>query len=324
MNVLRMTLVCGLVLFGVLGSVQAQEKYPTRLIEFVVQSAPGGSADVAARLYTDELAKALKVPITAVNRAGGAGIQGVTYVTRAEKDGYTLLQGSGTSIIILPLISKEATYDPLKDLVPLGHFVSVPTVLAVRSDSPFKTLAELIEYARKNPEKLKNSTGGLGTFSYFNLELLCVETKVKITTIPFKSGGEALPALLGGHVDMASNTLTTLGPQIAAGKVRGLAITSKKRDPDFPNLPTTAELGYPNVSFSTWFGVFAPAGVPQSVTSVLVPALEKIFKDPEVVKRAEKAQFTVDYKGPDEFRKFIEREITLASKVAEGAKLAKE
>lgn len=324
MSMLRRTWVCGLVLFVFLGVPEAQEKYPNRLIEFVVQSAPGGSADVAARLYSDDLAKVLKVPITAVNRAGGAGIQGVTYVTRAKKDGYTLLQGSGTSIIILPLTSKEATYDPLKDLVPLGHFVSVPTVIGVRSDSPFKTLAELIEFARKNPEKLKNSTGGIGTFSYFNLELLCVENKIKITTIPFKSGGEALPALLGGHVDMASNTLTTLGPQIAAGKVRGLAITSKKRDPDFPNLPTTAELGFPNVSFSTWFGVFAPAGVPQSVTSVLVPALEKIFKDPDVVKRAEKAQFTVDYKGPDEFRKFIENEMALAAKVAEAAKLTKE
>ena len=314
-------LVCGFTFLYFLVRAQAQEKYPNRQIELVVAFAPGGSADIATRIYSDDLAQALKVPITVVNRAGGAGIQGTSYVVKAKKDGYTLFGSSGTPLVIMPAISKEVTYNPLKDLIPLGHFGFAPSVFAVRSDCPFKTLEELVEYARRNPGKLKNGAGGLGTESYINLEILSSKTKIKITTIPFKSGGEAMPALLGGHVDMSSNTLATIGPQIKAGKLRGLAISSKTRHSDFPNMPTTAELGYPEANFCVWFGTFAPAGVPQSVLNVLIPVLERVFKNPEVVDRAMKAGITVEYKGPEGLRKSMESEIRIVEKVAQEANL---
>jgi tripartite-type tricarboxylate transporter receptor subunit TctC len=191
--------ICAVVFFALLGTSQAKG-YPERPIEMVIPMAPGGGADVAARIFSDELGKALKVPIVAVNRAGGSGIQASLYVARAKKDGYTLLEGSGTSLIIMPVINKEATYDPLKDFIPVGQFASVPSAFVVRAESPFRTLNDLIEYARANPGKLKNGAGGLGTESYFNLELLCAKNKIKITTIPFKSGGEALPEIGRAHV----------------------------------------------------------------------------------------------------------------------------
>jgi tripartite-type tricarboxylate transporter receptor subunit TctC len=220
-------------------------------------------------------------------------------------------------------ISPEVTYNPSKDLIPLGQIASIPSIFGVRSDSPFKTLDELIEYARKNPGKLKNCAAGLGAESQFNLEILCSYNKIKITTVPYQSGGEALPAILGGHVDIASLSLSTLGPQIKAGKLRGLAISSKARHPDFPNIPTTTELGHPYANLRIWSGMFAPVGVPQSVVDVLVPAVEKVFNHPDVVARATKAGFTMEFKGPEELRKFIESEIKIMGKVAQEAGLAK-
>ncbi len=316
-------LLCGLTSFIVCGAGLAQEKYPSRPIEMVVPFAPGGSADVAARTYSDDLSKALKVAVNVVNRAGGSGIQGVTFVVRGKKDGYTILGTTGTPLVIMPAISKEVTYDPLKDVIPIGYFGLAPSVFAVRNDSPFKTLKELIEYARQNPGKLKNGAGGVGTESNFNLVLLCSKAKINITSIPFQSGGEALPAVLGGHVDMTSNTLATLGPQLKAGTLRGLGIGTKKRHPDYPDIPTTAELGYPDVNVSVWFGMFVPTGVPKQVVDALVPVVEKVFTSPEVIQRAEKAGIDADYMGPEELRKHMEVQIPTIEKVAREANIPK-
>ncbi len=305
------------------GGAGAEAPYPNRPIELVVPVTPGGVSDITVRTYSEELSRILKVPVILVNRAGGAGIQGTTYVLRARKDGYTLLAGSITLLVILPIISKEANYDPLKDLVPLGHFVSVPNVICVKSDSPFQTLNELVEYARKNPGKLKYGTSGLGSADYFNVEILCSKTNTKMTAIPFKGGGEALISLLGGHVDLTFQTLATNAAQLKAGKLRALAITAKTRDPGFPNIPTTAELGHPYPFLYPWFGAFAAAGLPKPALNTLVPAVEKAFKNPAVVERATKADLMVDYKGPAEFRKFIESQIRVVEKVAQDAKLIK-
>ena len=316
-------LVCGLILFSFLNVGQTQEKYPNRTIELVVPMAPGGSLDTATRIYSDDLARILKVPVTVVNRAGGTGITGATYVAEAKKDGYTLLQGSSNSLITMPVVSKEVTYDPLKDFAPIAHFVSVPSMFAVKIDSPFKTLGELIEYARKNPGELKNGAAGILSESQFNLEVICSQNKIMIKTVPYKSGGEALPALLGGHVDLSTISLTTLAPQVKAGKLRGLAVTSKARHPDFPDIPTTTELGYPYADFNVWNGLFAPAGVPQFVLDVLLPVAEKVFKNPEVVNRAKKAGFTVEYMNPEALHKFMESKIEITRKIAKEANLIK-
>jgi tripartite-type tricarboxylate transporter receptor subunit TctC len=320
----RWALICllGSLLFVTfLDRAEAEERYPSRPIELVVPMAPGGSNDTSARIYNDDLSKALKVPVIVVNRPGGTGITGATYVAKGKKDGYTLLQGSANSLITMPVVSKEAAYDPLKDFVPLGYLASVPSVFAVRTDSPFKTLAELIDYARKNPGKLKNGAAGVLSESQFNMEVLCSQEKIVIKTVPYKSGGEALPAILGGHVDLTTLTLTTLVSQIKAGKLRALAITSKNRHPDLPDVPTTAELGHSYARFSTWFGVFAPAGVPKPVVTVLVPTLAKIFKNPAIEQRALKAGLTVDYKNPEELRKFMESAIQITEKTARDANL---
>jgi tripartite-type tricarboxylate transporter receptor subunit TctC len=319
----RSALICGLILFAFLGTTLAADKYPTRAIELVVPFSPGGSADVGARSYSDLLAQHLKVPVTVVNRAGGTGIQGTTYVIKGKKDGYTLLGSTDTPLMVMPVISKEVTYDPLKDVVPIGYFGYAPSVFAVKADSPFKTLAELIDYARKNPGKLKNASSGPGAESHFNLQLLCHKENLKIGSIPFKGGADAVVALLGGHTDMSSNTVASLGHHLKAGTVRGLAISSKKRHPEFPSIPTTAELGHPDLNFEVWIALFAPAGVPQEVIDVLVPAAEKAFKDPEARQRAINAGLVVDYMGPQETAKLLESGLATIRKVAKAAEMAK-
>jgi tripartite-type tricarboxylate transporter receptor subunit TctC len=316
-------LVCGLILFVFYGFCLAQDKYPSRPIELVAPFGAGGSADLAARAYSDDLSKLLKVPVNVVNRAGGTGIQGTTYVIKGKKDGYILLGTTGTPLMIMPAISKEVTYDPIKDLVPIGYFGLAPSVFAVRTDSPFKTMKELIEYARQNPGKLKSGSGGIGTESNFNLGILCHKEKIKITSVPFQSGGEVLPALLGGHVDMSSNTLATLGPQFKAGGLRGLGIATKKRHLEFPDIPTMIEMGHPEVNFSTWFGLFAPTGVPKQVVDVLVPAIEKVFNNPEVVQRATKLGIEVDYMDPAEFKAHMEIQMKVAENVARETNMQK-
>lgn len=317
-------LVCLLNCFMFLADAQAEKEYPSYPIELVVLMAPGGGADTAARTYSEELGRVLKVPVNVVNRPGGAGVVALTYVSKAKKDGYTLVQGSSSGFVITPIINKASvTYDPLKDFKPVGMFVSVPSVFAVKSDSPFKTLGELIEYARKNPGKLTNATAGLGAESHFNLEILCAKNNIKITTIPYDSGGQALPDLLGGHVDMVSLSLPTLGPHIKAGKLRGLAVTTLKRAPDFPNIPTATELGHPDVSLCTWYGILAPNGVPQQVLDVLVPTVEKVFKDPVMIQQALRRGFLAEYKDPGEFMKFLESQTRIYEQAAKNANLIK-
>lgn len=301
----------------------AQDKYPSRAIELVVPFSPGGTADVAARTYSDVLGKNLKVTVNVVNRAGGTGIQGTTYVIRSKKDGYTLLGTTDTPLMIMPVINKEVTYDPLKDVIPIGHLGYAPGLIAVKSDSPFKTLRELVEYARQNPGKLKNSSAGIGTESFFNLQILCSKEKIKIPTIPFKSGGEAMVSLLGGHTDLTSSSLASLKPQLKAGTIRGLAIFTKTRHPEFSNIPTAHELGYPEIILNVWSAVFAPAGVPNDVLDVLVPTVEKTFKDPEVIQRATNAGLIVEYLGPEETRKLLETGFNIVKKLAPEAGLIK-
>jgi tripartite-type tricarboxylate transporter receptor subunit TctC len=301
-------IVCGLTFLFFLCGVQAQEKYPNRTIELVVPFAPGGTTDLTARIYTETLAQTLKTPVTINNKPGGGGITGILYVTRAKKDGYTLLNAAGAQMSIVPIITREATFDTLRDFIPLGHFGYVPSVFVVRPDSPITSFRGLVEYARKSPGQLRNAVGGFGTGSYCNLQILVTKNNLNINTIPFGSGGETVTALLGGHVDMTSSGFMTLGPHIKAGRLRPLATVAKNRHPDFPNIPTTAEEGYPYVNFCDWLGAFAPIGVPQYAQDVLVKALEKVFKDPQVGERAKAVFLTPDYKNPQEFRKFIESE----------------
>lgn len=302
----------------------AQEVYPSRAIELVVPWGPGGSGDLSARAYNDTLGRALKVPISVVNRAGGSGVAGISYVMHAKNDGYTLLAGDQACIVISPLLMKEPAFDPLKDLVPIAYMGSSCSVFAVRADSQFTSLNQLIDYAKKNPGKLNNAVAGFGTAGQFNTEILSSHNNLNIVSIPFKSGPEAVTAVIGGHADLVASSFITLGPHIKSGRLRALAVSSGRRFPAFPDIPTTTEAGHPYVNIVYWGGaLFAPPGTSQRVISVLASAAEKAFNDPQVIERARNAYIDVEYKNGAELKKYLDVEIPRTAKIINDAKMEK-
>ncbi|HME46163.1 MAG TPA: tripartite tricarboxylate transporter substrate binding protein [Syntrophorhabdales bacterium] len=304
------------------GGASAEEKYPTRSIEMVIPFAPGGATDVGARITADELAKVLKVAVTPVNKPGASGTTGGAYILTKKSDGYAIFAATGGPVINAPLVLPDVSYDVFKDFIPVAYFASVPNVFVVKGDSPWKSLKDLIDYAKKNPGKVTCGSAGTGTESHINFEILKSLTKADMTHVPFKSGGDVIPAVLGGHVTMGVNVIAAAGPQIKAGTLKGLGITSSKRLPDYPGVPTNAEQGFPQINVSTWLGYLVTAGTPAPVVKTLAAAFEKAIKSPELIQKAEKAGYVVEYKNPQEFKKYLEEQYAQVSKVVKEAGIA--
>jgi tripartite-type tricarboxylate transporter receptor subunit TctC len=304
------------------GTAPAEEKFPTRAIEMVIPFAPGGATDVGARILADELAKVLKVSVTPVNKPGASGTTGGAYILTKKSDGYAVFAATGGPVINAPLVLPDVSYDVFKDFIPVAYFASVPNVFVTKGDSPWKSLKDLIDYAKKNPGKVTCASAGTGTESHINFEILKSLTKLDMIHVPFKSGGDVIPAVLGGHVTMGVNVIAAAGPQIKAGTLKGLGITSPKRLPDYPGVPTNAEQGFPQINVSTWLGYLVTAGTPAPVVNILASAFEKAIKSPELIQKAEKAGYVVEYKNPQEFKKYLEEQYAVVSKVVKEAGIA--
>jgi tripartite-type tricarboxylate transporter receptor subunit TctC len=247
----------------------AAQSYPSRPIKMVVPFAPGG-ADIVARLVGEQITAALGQPVVIENRPGGAGgTVGTKYVTTAEPDGYTLTLASPGPITVAPAINKNLDYDPLKQLVPVAMVAQSPFVLVINPDVPAKSLAEFVTYAKAHPGKVNFVSPGFGTSSHLFGELLKQRTGIEIIHIPYRGAAPAIVDLVAGQVQMYFDNLRNLQPFIQSGKLRALAVTSEKRHPDVPDLPTMAEAGVEGVVGFYWNGVLAPAGVPAPIIDKL-------------------------------------------------------
>ena len=280
-----MTSVLGLlttavVLLGMAAPVLAQS-YPTSPITLVIPLAPGDATDIVGRTMGEEMGKLLKVPVVAVNRTGGGMTIGTDSVVKAKKDGYTLLMAPSSGMTAGRILNPEsATYDPLKDLTAIGMAARSPLVLTVRQDSPFKTFRELVEFAKKNPGKVRVGTAGAGTLGHFSTELINSLTGINLPTVPFKGGAPGITALLGGHVEAVVFTVGALNTHFKSGAVRALVTSS--RTPDLPDVPTLTQLGFPQNIPGVWMAFYGPAGLPADVTRTLTAAVEKVAKDPAI------------------------------------------
>jgi tripartite-type tricarboxylate transporter receptor subunit TctC len=285
-------------------SLQAQP-YPNHPIQLVVPNVAGSAMDIPARILAEDMGKVLGVQIIPMNKPGGGTVLGTDVVARSKKDGYTLGYASNAALVNAPIINPESvSYDPLKDLEPLGLHIFFPLAIAVQESSPWKTFGEWIDYAKKNPGKIRVSTMGLGSGPHFNLEIIQSLTGVQLTHVPFKGGESVITAVLGGHVEATSDQIAKIIPHVETGKMRVLLVSKKSLK--YPNIPTMTELGYNQELLSGWFGLFAPAGLPEDVKRVLIPAIENAIKNPEARARIEKMEgFFVDYKSPAELKKFI-------------------
>jgi tripartite-type tricarboxylate transporter receptor subunit TctC len=272
--------------------------YPRGPISMVIPLAPGDATDVAGRAMADELSRQLKVPVVAVNRPGAGGTVGTDSVVKAAKDGYTILLANNAALTFrLVLEPENVAYDPAKDLVPLGLSSRIPSIIAAAPDAPFHTLAEMVAYAKRNPDKVRVGTVGAGSVGDFAVQLVNSLTGAGLVMVPFKGASPAITALRGGHVEAVAVALGAVSGQLKAGAARGIVISSKF--PDFPEIPTLVELGYKQNLPGVWFGFFAPAGIPAEALHALAPAVERAVKDPAIASRLLALGIVQDYAAPD-------------------------
>jgi tripartite-type tricarboxylate transporter receptor subunit TctC len=294
--------------------IQAQP-YPNRNIQLIIPNVPGSIMDINARVLTDDLGKTLGTQIIVIDKPGAASIFGTDFVAKSRKDGYTLGYLSASSLIYTRITHPETfPYDPDKDLDPLGLHLFVPLTVTVQASSPWKTFGELIDYAKKNPGKLRVSTIGVGAIDHFNLEIMQSITGAQFTHVPFKGGESVITALLGGHVEVTFDAFGKVNPHVTSGKLRILLISKKM--PESPDIPTATELGYKQGLLSTWFAFYGPSGMPDEVKKTLVSAIEKAVKNPELKGKVDKMGFLVDYKSPSDLNKLVKEDYETANAIA--------
>ena len=307
----------GMIIYGLsLGTptVQAQP-YPNRPIQLIIPGAPGSILDIAGRLLGEEIGKILGTQLIPVDKPGAGFTLGTDLMARSKKDGYTLAYTNSPAIVHARVLNPETVpYDPDKDLEPLGLHLFFPNAIAVQQSSPWKTFTELVDYAKKNPGKLRVSTTGIGSTSHFNLEIIQSLTGAQFTHVPFKGGESVITALLGGHVEMTFDAINKITPHVESGKMRVLLLTNKM--PESPKVPTIRELGYNQDLFTAWFAMYGPAGMPEEVKKVLIQAVEKAIKNPDLKAKLEKMQFVVQYGSPLELKKLAAEEHEKALAIA--------
>jgi tripartite-type tricarboxylate transporter receptor subunit TctC len=273
----------GVTLCATLGPAVAQDShYPARQIQVIVPFPAGGSADYFARSLFNRLAPVIGQPIVIENKAGAGGIIGAKAVIAAPPDGYTLLVSSIASVLVPPHLSSPPTFDALKDLTPITGIGTVPAVLVVRSSLGVKTFDELLAYAQANPGKLNLATSGAGTVSHLTGELLMRETGIKIVPVHYRGAPPAVTDLLGGYADLMFSDAPFFLEHIKAGKLAPLAVGTQDRSPSLPDVPTTAQLGYPAIIASNTYSLFGPPGMPTDIVSKLNNLALKELRGPEL------------------------------------------
>jgi tripartite-type tricarboxylate transporter receptor subunit TctC len=307
--------------FGIiLSPVVYAQPYPNRNITLIIPNVPGATADIKARILIDELEKIVGTKIIAINKPGAGSISGTDLAARSKNDGYTMVYVAAAGMVYGPAAQPDIVkYDPLKDLEPLGLHCFFPQTITVRADSPWKTFPELIDYAKKNPGKLRVSTVGMGSTPHFILEMIQSITGASLTHVPFEGGETVMTALLGGHVEVTCDGYAKVKPHADAGKMRVLLVTNKL--PFAPEIPTITELGFKQSLVSTWFALYSPAGIPEEAKKILVPAIEKAVKITKP--KIDKMGSVGEYRSPAELRKLVAEQYEVACELAKKMGLRK-
>ena len=272
-----------LVLFlAALNLAHAQANYPSKPITVVVPYGAGGSADSRSRQLAQRMSLMLKQPFVIENKAGAGGNIGTEFVARAAPDGYTIGMGNFAPLAVNKTLFGNLRYDPENDLSPIILIEKGPLILVVNPNSQYKSIQDIVAAAKAKPGTLTFSSGGIGGSHQLSAELFMQNAGIQMIHVPYKSGSAALTDLMAGNVDMMFDQMYSAVPSIRADKLRPIAITSKKRSPLFPNLPSFAELGYPKVEVLNWQGFIAPAGTPKPIIDILNKAANEALKDPQL------------------------------------------
>ncbi len=302
----------------------AADVYPSRPIKMVVPFASGGPADAIARTLADKLGGILKQPVVVDNRPGAGGVTGMKAVAKAPADGYTFGIGSAGALAISVSLQPDPAYDPRTDLLALTLAASVPELFVVNPNVPAKTLAEFIALAKAKPGSLTVASSGAGSMPHLAAELLQQYAGIQLVHVPYRGAAPAVTDLLGGQVDAMFMDIAVLLPHVQAGRMRALAIGSPERSAMLPDLPTTAELGFPKVVADNWYGIVAPRGLPQPIADKLHAALVETLALPDVKAKLGQQGAVASSTTPAAFSAFLSSEVDKWAEVVKAANIKPE
>lgn len=303
------------------GAAGDPKQFPQRPIRLVVPWSPGAFTDTLARLVADLMGRGLGQPVIVENRPGANGILGTESVAKSAPDGYTLLIATAETHAINPSIYTKLPYDPVTDFSPIGSIASVPLFLVTNADVAEKSFSELMSAAKRTPGRFKYATWGAGSTGHLAIELLNAPAGIDMVHVPYKGGGQALPDVLAGRVDIFLVTMMTNGQLMRENRLRPLAVTSVKRSALMPAVPAISELGYPGYDIALWYGIVAPAHTPAAVVNRLNAALRDAVKDPAFMAKMAASDAQILVRSPQEFVEFLSRERVKWAGAAKSAKV---
>ena len=289
--------------------------FPDKPVNLVVAFAAGGPTDVVTRALADKLGERLGQPAVVLNRPGSGGLVGAEFVAKSKADGHHVLVLS-LSHLLRQAIDPKMPIDVLKDLEPISLYVSQPLVIVVKGDSQFKTIEEMVGFGLKNPGRLSFGSAGIGTTGHFSGELIKVATKMKFKHVPFQGDAPTITALMGGHIDFLVTGTPAVAGKVTAGELRLLATLEEARLPEFKDVPTMKEKGYPEAFMYSWFGFAAPAGTPKEVTAKLDASFGAAITNPATLETVKKMGFNVLYRPQTDFGRFVRSEFERFNRVA--------
>jgi tripartite-type tricarboxylate transporter receptor subunit TctC len=287
------------------GAPSHAQTYPQKSIKIIVTAAPGGPADIPARLAAQVLNTKVGQPVVVEHRPGAGGAIGAREVAKAAPDGYTLLLGNTSTLAVIPAVSTTAGYDPVRNFAPVGRIAEGFQVIAVHRSSPWSSLTQFVDYAKANPGKLNWAHSGPGSLPHLAMEVFMMRTGTRMTGVSYRSGGESVNALLSQAVDVTSEGIAGVAPQVAQGNLRALAMQTSRRNKLLPDLPTLAELGVPNAEADTFYGLVAPAGTPPDIIKTLNAALNDGMMSADVQQLLANVGLEAKRNSPEEFAAYI-------------------
>jgi tripartite-type tricarboxylate transporter receptor subunit TctC len=319
---LRLRVVVAAALAATACIAQAQG-YPAKPVRMIVPFPPGSGVDIVSRIVSPGLAAALGQQVVVDNRAGAGGIVGAELAAKAPADGYNIFMATAGTLTVAPHLTK-VSYNVARDFVPVTLVASVPSMLVVHPTMPVKSLKELIALARAKPGTINYASTGNGTLPHLAAELLKKEARIDIVHVPYKGSGPAMTDLVGGHVDIFFGNMLSVVPLVKSGKLRAVAVTSLKRSPAAPDIPTVAESGFRGFEAGTWFGLLVPAGTPKDIVARLHADTVKALRQADVQQRLAEQGGNAIGNTPEEFGRYIRSESEKWSRVLQGSSVRAE
>ncbi len=295
--------------------------YPARPIRWIVTFPAGGGTDIVARMVGAKLGELLGQQVVVDNRGGASGVIGTELAARAAPDGHTLLFGTSSALVILPLLSNKLPFDTFRDFAPVSLLVTIPQLLVVHQGIAANSVKELVALAKATPGKLTYATSGLGSPNHLATELFNTMTGVTMTHVPYKGAAPGITDLLGGQVQLMFNPMPALVPHVKSGKLKALGVGSAARSPALPDVPTVAEAGVPGYEYVLWYGMFAPRQTPAPIVARLNAHVVSILAQPDIVRQLAVQGADARSTTPDEFTRFMRAESERLARVIKTAKI---